>query len=93
MEDSKDIIVEDVIVEEAPVVEEKPKKKANKEILNKIVCKVNYNLPKKNKTSVSYDKNNSVYSVFIDGIYEGKIEIEYSGKEFLKENIKKIKAL
>lgn len=75
--------------EKVEEVIETPKRK-KKEVLNKIVCKVNYNLPNKNKTSILYSNEGSSYSVFIDGIYNGTVEIEYSGEKFLSKNIKSV---
>ena len=74
-------------------INKKVNKRRNKELKSKITCKVNYNLPKKNKTSILYSNGGTNYSVFIDGIYEGTLEIEYVGKEFLVKNIKKINIL
>ena len=83
--------IEEMFVEEKEeVIVETPRRK-KKETLNKVICKVNYNLPKKNKTSILYSNCGSNYSVFIDGIYEGTIEVEYSGDKFLAKNIKNIK--
>ena len=89
---STDNIIIDVDDNKNSVSSEKPKKKA-KEVINKIICKVNYNVPGKNKTSILYSDNNSNYSVFIDGLYNDTIEIEYTGKKFIVENIKKVKQI
>lgn len=90
VESTDNIIVE--VDNKEGVSSEKPKKKA-KEVVNKIVCKVNYNVPRKNKTSILYSDNNSNYSVFIDGLYNDTIEIEYTGKKFIVDNIKKVKQI
>lgn len=90
-----DELIEDsgitTVIEEA-VLSEKPKKK-KKEVTNKIRCTVNYNIPRKNKTSISYSNGDSNCSVFIDGIYTGTLEIEYIGEKFLSKNIKNINVL
>ena len=93
--DSVDVNVDEIAITTVTgnvVFEEKPKKK-KKEIINKITCSVNYNIPKKNKTSILYNDGGSNCSVFIDGIYNGTLEIEYVGDKFTNKNIKKVNAL
>lgn len=87
-------VIEEIFTEEKQdvIVVEAPKRK-KKETLNKAICKVNYNLPKKNKTSILYSNGNSSYSVFIDGIYNGTIEVEYTGDKFFVKNIKNIRSI
>lgn len=89
---NEDILLEDN-TESNNDISKKTSKRKNKEFKNKIICEVNYNLPKKNKTSILYSNGGTNYSVFIDGIYEGTLEIEYVGKEFSTKNIKKINIL
>lgn len=78
----------EVILEDVKVVE-KPRKAAPK--TKKITAAVNYSKPSKNLTSVSYEKNGTVCSVFIKGIYTGKVEIEYTGDIFDNTKIIRVK--
>ena len=67
----------------------KPKKAAPK--TKKIIATVNYSKPSKNLTSVSYEKDGTICSVFIKGIYTDKVEIEYTGDSFNKDKIVSVK--
>lgn len=67
----------------------KPKKAAPK--TKKIIATVNYSKPSKNLTSVSYEKDGTICSVFIKGIYTDKVEIEYTGDSFNIEKIVSVK--
>ena len=49
---------------------------------NKIKAKVNYSKINKNITSISYTIDGITYSVFINGIYKGDLEIYYLGDKF-----------
>lgn len=69
-------------------IEEKPKKQQIK--TKKIKAKVNYSKPLRNVTSVSYEDNGTIFSVFINGIYKKNIEIEYSGN-FSNDTIIKVR--
>ena len=77
-----------VLLEDVEVVQ-KPKKAAPK--TKKIIATVNYSKPSKNLTSVSYEKNGTICSVFIKGIYTGTIEIEYTGDVFDNTKIIRVK--
>lgn len=83
------IMDEDLEKESVEVKAETTPKKKTK--TKKISAHVNYSKPKQHKTSISYQKNGRSYAVFVDGIYDGEIEIEYSGKEFSAKNIVSIK--
>lgn len=58
---------------------------------NKIKAKVNYSKINKNVTSISYTIDGITYSVFINGIYKGDLEIYYLGDKF--DNTKIVKVL
>lgn len=58
---------------------------------NKIKAKVNYSKINKNITSISYTIDGITYSVFINGIYKGDLEIYYLGDKF--DNTKIVKVL
>lgn len=81
--DKDNVVLEDV--KATP----KPKKAAPK--TKKIIATVNYSKPSKNLTSVSYEKNGAICSVFIKGIYTDKVEIEYTGDSFNIEKIVSVK--
>lgn len=57
----------------------------------KIKAIVNYSKPSRKLTSITYCENGNKYSTFVDGIYDGEIEIEYFGDSFDNKNIIKIK--
>lgn len=59
-----------------------------KEATEKIIAVSLYN--KGSKTAISYVNNGAFCSVFIDGIYNNKIEIEYKNGELKSENIIRI---
>lgn len=63
----------------------------NKTKRNKIKAKVNYSKINKNITSISYTIDGITYSVFINGIYKGDLEIYYLGDKF--DNTKIVKVL
>lgn len=71
-------------------IENKNKTSVKKEPVKKIKCKVNYNIPHRNITSVEYIVDDIKYACFVDGIYTDYIEIHYTG-EFDNKNIIKIK--
>ena len=77
-----------VVLEDVEVVE-KPRKATPK--TKKIIAKVNYSKPSKNLTSVSYESNGAICSVFIKGIYTGTVEIEYTGDAFDNSKIIRVK--
>lgn len=59
---------------------------------SKIYAKVNYNNPKKGMTSINYTKSDGTeQSLFIDGIYNGNLEITIKGKILNNESITKIR--
>ena len=100
MDEIKEDIIEDVsvekekegLIEEKVEATEKPKKKKGKtDKKNIMICEVNYNIPKKNKTSIRYSNSGSICSVFINGVYDGKLEIAYIGEIFDGNNIISIK--
>lgn len=55
---------------------------------DKIIAIALYN--KGNKTAVSYKQGNVFCSIFIDGIYKDRIEIEYKDGKLSKDNIIRI---
>lgn len=54
-----------------------------------LICEVNFNDKSKNRTSIKYNLNGKNYSVFIDGIYEAVVDVEYK-EPFCKTNIIRI---
>lgn len=85
--DDKLLIVKHV--EDDKQEELKPTKRQRR--MKKINATVNFVNKKRNKTSISYEKNGSICSVFIDGIYDGDIEIEFYGSDFNNKSIANIK--
>lgn len=77
--------------ESKPVVNEIHATEPRVEKPSKIIeAKVNYANEKRNMTSISYKDGDNTLSTFIDGIFSGNLDIEYTGKIFDNKNIVRV---
>lgn len=66
-------------------------KKPKQSYTKKIKLKCNYFDNKKNRTSISYEENGNILSIFIKGKYSGYVEIEYKNNFIEEKNIVNVK--
>lgn len=68
-------------------------KRPTKKGTNELIAVVNYCNHAKHITSISYNPNGEVLSMFLDGEYSGALKITYHGNSLNKENIVEIKEI
>lgn len=59
----------------------------------KVIADINFYSTSRDMTSIRYDFNGEIISYFIDGKYNGNIELEFKNSNFIKSNIKNIKQI